>query len=436
MLQAAALSVAAQGISVLPYAPGEGITFTAPGGYSMRLSGFAQPSVETRQYPQMGDHTAYTRFRMRRMYTRINGEAANEKLSYQLQFDLTGSSDGGPDAGTNNYLLDAWIAYRPMRNLTFTFGQQNTFTDNREMGFRSNTTQLQERSQLSLAFASIREFGLFITSDVKFGKHSHIQPMFSVTNGDGVNVFAQDHGGLKTGGRIDVIPFGKFSGQNQFMGVDMEYERSPKLVFGAAYSLNKGISDRRGRASGTVLYQDGSGNESLPDYRKFVADFLFKYRGFTVLGEYTRAMASVPDDITKYVRTDGTLSSNFLVKRGQDSRGQDSLVTDVPAAVKARMMVGAAYNLQGGYLFKNGISLDARFTRLIPESDSFLRNGTFYNRSKYYTLCVGKYLGRSYGARVQAMFTYNTAEDGSVTLLKKQLSGSEISGALMLTISL
>ena len=37
-------------------------------------------------------------------------------------------------------------------------------------------------------------------------------------------------------------------------------------------------------------------------------------------------------------------------------------------------MLGEAYNFQLGYLFKNNISLDARYTHLKADNNSFMNN--------------------------------------------------------------
>ena len=49
-------------------------------------------------------------------------------------------------------------------------------------------------------------------------------------------------------------------------------------------------------------------------------------------------------------------------------------------------MLGSGYNLQAGYIFTSGFSLDARYCHIQADEHSFLNNGTFYNRENYYTL--------------------------------------------------
>jgi hypothetical protein len=336
---------------------------------------------------------------MRRLRLRLSGKSENERFGYRLQVDLAGANE--VDDTNNNYLLDAFISYAITKRVDIVFGQRATYTDNRELFMNSNALQLVERSRLTSAFASIREFGLFIDGSFKTGRGTYLKPYFVLTNGDGANVFAQDRGGLKVGGRVDFLPFGLFTNFGQFRQADIVRERAPKLVFGVHFSHNNGMSSRRGRQSGAILYLNDLNEESLPDYTKYGADFLFKYNGFSMLGEYIKSTSTVPNDISQRVRNNGTTSTSFDVNGMQD----------IESFVRGRLMLGDAYNLQLGYVFRNGYSLDGRFTRLNADEHSFLNNETFYNRPNYYTIGVSKYLSRSYGAKIQASYTH---VDGSL----------------------
>ncbi|MFL2620331.1 MAG: hypothetical protein ACJ0O0_04015 [Flavobacteriaceae bacterium] len=128
---------------------------------------------------------------------------------------------------------------------------------------------------------------------------------------------------------------------------------------------------------------------------------MLKYRGFSAIGEYIKSEATVPEDITQRIRNNGSISTSFLVDG----------IQDVDSYVRGRMMLGEAYNIQMGYLFKSGFSVDTRYTHLIADEHSFLNNSTFYNRPNYYTLGVGKLMSRNYGFKIQASVTY---VDGSL----------------------
>ena len=121
-----------------------------------------------------------------------------------------------------------------------------------------------------------------------------------ITSGDGMNNFQMDYGGLKYGGRIDFVPFGLFTRMGQFRQADIVRENSPKLVFGGYYSYNDGISSRRGRVGGDIVFLNSDQEESLPDYQKYGVDFLFKYKGFSMLGEYLNTKANIPSDIAYF----------------------------------------------------------------------------------------------------------------------------------------
>jgi hypothetical protein len=376
------------------YSFGEGISFTADNGSMIKLSGYAQPHVEIKNYNDLEENSSSNRFRLRRLRLRFDGQASNPKFAYRFQVDLSGSSETGE--ATGDFLLDAYVSYDITNRIKVIFGQRSTYTDNRELFMNSNSLQLVERSRLTSAFSSIREFGLFLSGNFRLnGQGSYLRPYFVLTNGDGINNFDKDLGGLKIGGRIDFLPFGLFTNKGQFRQIDVMRELTPKFVIGVNYSHNSGMTSRRGRNSGSILYLNELGQQSLPDYTKYGIDFLFKYNGFSALGEYVKSSSTVPTDIIERVRNDGSTSSSFLVNG----------VQDIESYVNGRMMLGEAYNIQMGYLFKSGITIDSRYTHLKADDNSFLNNATFYNRPNYYTLGIGKLLGRNYGAKIQGSIT-------------------------------
>ena len=397
-------SIFSQNISLESYKFGEGLQFNADRGHSIRLTGYAQPMIDLKNYTDVEENSSTSRYRIRRLRLRIDGKSKNQKFGYRFQADLSGTSETGEDTG--DYLLDAYVSYAVTNRISILFGQRATYTDNRELFMNSNSLQLVERSRLTSAFSSIREFGLFVTGRFRAGRGSYLRPYFVLTNGDGINVFDKDHGGLKIGGRLDYLPFGLFTNLGQFRQIDVMREQAPKLVLGVHFSHNSGMSSRRGRASGAIIYLDENDQESLPDYTKYGIDFLFKYKGFSALGEYIKSTAIVPDDITQRVRNDGSISESFLVDGLQNVDGY----------VKGRMMLGQAYNIQMGYLFKSGYSVDTRYTHLKADENSFLNNATFYNRPNYYTIGIGKLLAKNYGAKIQASITW-----GLIILKEAQL---------------
>lgn len=413
----------AQNPKLNKYTFAEGLTFSGNNDYSMNLRGYVQPFMEIKNSTGNDVDDNLTRFRLRRFRLRLTGDAKKYKIDYRFQVDLSGTGEVGDDQSTAP-ILDAWIRYSITKRTRITFGQRATPTDNRELYMGSHTLQLVERSRLTSAFASIREFGVFIEGSYKLGSTAYIKPSLAVTNGDGLNAFDRDYGGLKYGGRLDFLPFGLFTRFGQFRQVDMVRENSPKLIIGANYSLNQGMSSRRGRDGGRFVYindennngQFDKGEGRLPDYTKYGIDFLFKYKGFSVLGEFVQSLASVASDIN--LRSDAygpdfsVFTSNFRGGTEEDY-------------VRSQMMLGKAFNIQTGYIFKNLWSVDGRYTYIDAEEHSFLSNGTFYNRPEYYTVGVSKYFDRNYGMKIQGSFTYVDADGGINDFSGNPIGGDE-----------
>jgi hypothetical protein len=439
----------AQNTRLSSYTFGEGYNFSNANGSTFRIQGYIQPSMDTEIYED-SDEPSATRFRMRRLRLRFSGQSANERFGYRLQVDLAGQDEAqreGDVTDARNYLLDAYISYKVTRRIELIFGQRATYTDNRELFMNSNSLQLPERSRLTSAFASIREFGLFAKGTFRTGGGTYLKPYVTITNGDGANVFGNDRGGLKYGARLDFLPFGLFTNFGQFRQADVVRELTPKLVIGVTGNYNDGITSRRGRNSGSIYYlNDINGNgvldkgeERLPDYAKFGIDFLFKYKGFSVLGEYHKSFVTdIASDIN--LRNDiygddiDVLTDRF---RGRVNPTSDEFRDYTPQEyVQRQLMLGEAYNIQAGYLFKNGFSIDARYTHLNADTQSFLNNATFFNRPDYYTIGVSKYLSRSYGAKIQASYTWiNAGEFGIFDNNGNTLPSGEQLLRLILTVS-
>tara|TARA_Y100000746_G_scaffold96442_1_gene82089 strand:+ start:896 stop:2230 length:1335 start_codon:yes stop_codon:yes gene_type:complete len=386
----------AQDAAFNTYNFGEGLEFVSEDEHFFKLGGYIQPFVESRFIfnDTLGENYNDNRFRLRRLRVRLFGNSLSYNLNYRVQFDLSGVSETGEES--SNLLLDAFLTYSFNKRTKLTIGQRSLRSDNRELPMSSASLQLVERSKLTSSFAAIRDFGLFLQRDFRFKNGSYLRNYFEITSGDGMNNFQKDHGGLKYGGRIDYVPFGLFTNMGQFRQADIMRERSVKLVVGVNYSYNQGMSSRRGRGGGQILYLDSLGNESLPDFIKMGVDFMLKAQGFSVLGEYQKTSSIVPDDITQRVRNNGTVSSSFLVN------GQENVTN----YVNGRIMLGSAYNIQMGYLLKSLYSFDLRYTHIESDEFSFLNNGTFYNRPNYYSFGISKYFARNYGFKIQASITY------------------------------
>ncbi len=404
--------------SLYDYEPGGGITVSG-NSYNLNFKGYIQPGVQINVFDTDSAFYTPTRFRMRRLRIGLSGDLLSGKFEYRLNADLSQSTEVAEDS--SGYLLDAWVAYNFSKRWSLTFGQRTTSTDSRSLRMGSQTLQFTERSRLVSAFATIREFGLFLDGTLRLKGNHYLRPSLVLTHGDGLSRI--NYGGLKYGGRLDYLPFGLFNTFGQFRQVDLARELTPKLVVGGYYSYNDGISDRRGRTGGDIFYLDEQGNIDLPDYVKYGFDALFKYRGVSISAEWVMATANVPTSIAQRVRVDGSTSTDF------DVNG----VQDVENYVKGRMMLGSGFNVQGGYIFPSGWSVDGRYTQLNADEHSFLNNTLFYNRPRYYTLGIGKFFDRNYSFRIQADYTWIATEPGVRDLNGNEFVGDQGLAAILLT---
>lgn len=360
---------------------GNGLNFSFnEGEYEFNLGGFVQPIVLNEKVTGLDTENS---FNSKRSFLQFSGKAKKEKVSFLFQLDYSLSDP----------LLDAWIAYHVSEAITISVGQKQTFVNNREMMYREDRLQFNNRSLLSQNLSSTgREFGLFIES--KFGKKFGIAPMFAITSGDGRNSFGSDSrdsdiGGVKIGGRLDLYPLGYFKEGNQLTSTDLEREERLKFVIGIAGSKNSGASNANGEGHGDFFLFDSNGANSLPDYTQLYVDFLLKYQGFSLLTEYANASAS---NIQKVYTDVGT--TQLLI----------------PQQISEFLYLGTSFNVQAGYVLKNGLSIDLRLENASPEFESN-ENSQLKNLNAF-TFGVSKYL-KNNSLKIQAAYSSIDINQGS-----------------------
>ena len=308
------------------------------GDYSFNLGGMIQPSIGS-----LKDSSAEADYLMnsRRTYFHIGGKAKNEKVEFFIQTDFSLASP----------LLDAWVAFQPHKTTTITFGQMQTIANNREMQIMEDHLQFIDRSLLSSAYSNTgREFGLFVTSKLPVGAMAFV-PQIAVTSGDGRSSFGADSrdvdlGGLKYAARLDFYPMGLFSTDNDKQIMDLMHEAKPKLAVGMAASYNDGASDYRGEGHGNLALYNLLGKAQLPDYRQVYSDIVFKYKGFSFLGEYA-------------ISTAKGLQGAYL--------NETASAQLIPTQISELLSLGSGYNTQLGYVTRSGYGFDVRYAAVTPE---------------------------------------------------------------------
>ena len=341
------------------YNLGSGILFNFDDSTHMfQIGGMSQPRfLNSRVNDTTLDPGNY--FGIKRSYFSLNGSLNKGMFSFLIQ---TNFSDSYP-------LLDAWAGYHPNKNISIYFGQRMSPFNNLSMQIMEYNLQFASRNYLSQNFTeSGREFGLFIESKFSIGNIG-FKPILAITSGDGKNSFGvlssdTDQGGLKYGGRLNIYPFGFFKENNEFIGHDTYKEKSHKLMIGFSSSLNQGASHEIGEGhyfqdlppNGTFMFFDTIGNRKLPNYLKNYVDILYKYKGFNILFEYVN-----------------TAAYNL---QGTSLNSTGSLLLE-PTQISQYLVLGNAFNIQGGYLFKSDWSIDMKFGRSYYEFEqtySILQN--------------------------------------------------------------
>lgn len=324
-------------------------------------------------------------FRVRRLRMAMRGFVANPKFTYYVQLSFSrGDMDWEANKPSNintspNVVRDAMVFYEPVKNLKFGFGQTK-LPGNRQRVTSSGNLQFADRSIVNATFTIDRDFGFFATYD-----HNYFRIKGAMTSGEGRNSTKSDKG-LNYTGRIELLPFGKFTGDNEDWEGDLAREPKPKVCIAANYNYNVNAM----RAGGTL----GDDLYSATDLTTIQADLSFKYKGFALLQEFSNR----------------TASNNITVDHKD------------PSKIKT-VYTGMGILSQLSYNFKNNLEIAGRLAVITPEKSLF-DNANYKSlnekRQEQLQLGVTKYI---YGHRlkIQGNLLYHISKDLKNVSQKQQL---------------
>lgn len=311
--------------------------------------------------------------RVRRLRLKFKGFVYDPRLTYYIQLcfskgDLDWDSETSNAVNsTPNIVRDAVIYYEVVKGLKFGIGQTK-LPGNRQRVTSSGDQQFFDRSIVNSTFTLDRDFGLFATYS-----HNYFRIKGAVTSGEGRNVIKSDKG-LNYTGRIEVLPFGKFTGDNESWEGDLAREEKPKMNIAAGYNYNVHAM-RTGGTLGNALHQ-------YSNMQNFHADISFKYKGFALLNEYCQRWVDVPVTIN---------SDNEI----------------------AYVYNGFGNNTQLSYCFKNKYEIAARYSFVSPNKNIY-DNPDFTSvnakRLEQWQLGVTKYL-IDHRMKLQFDILYHLAKD-------------------------
>lgn len=272
-------------------------------------------------------------FRVRRLRMKFEGFAYNPKLTYYIQLSFSRGDmdwrnlDNSAANSSPNVVRDAVIYYSPIKKLKLGFGQTK-LPGNRQRVVSSGDLQFADRSIVNAAFNIDRDFGFF----------GHYTEDFfvlraAITSGEGRNSLNSNKG-LAYTGRIELLPLGKFTGNNDYQEGDLEREPKPKISIAYTHSIND-MAVRQSGQLGNDLY-------AARTQRTHEADVLFKYNGWAWYNEYMQRDANSP-------------------------------VTVNPSDVtRLRFVnVGRGYLSQLSYLFRNNFEVAGRYSATVPFSELY-----------------------------------------------------------------
>jgi hypothetical protein len=369
-----AINITAQEISDTSFGKGL-INFTAKdSSFSVKFAPrFQVRSISSWDHDGNQYDSPEHNFIVRRARLKFDGFAYSPKLKYKIELglsnrDIAGASDY--NRNTPRYILDAVIMWNFAKNWELWAGQTK-LPGNVERVVSSGNLQLINRSLLNSRFNIDRDLGIQLRHNSDLGGNFLMREKFSISQGEGRNVTEGNEGGLQYTARLEFLPMGAFKSKGDYSQSDLKRETTPKLMVGLTYNYNQDAVRERGFAGDYMEKTDGTLYET--DQTTIFADAMFKFDGFSFMGEYAKRTA----DSEIAVEADGTTPTGDIV------------------------LTGNALNLQAGYLFKSNYEIAARYTTLDYEAI------TTALPTKQYTIGLNKFIV-GHKLKVQGDLSYTT----------------------------
>ena len=163
---------------------------------------------------------------------------------------------------------------------------------------------------------------------------------------------------------------------------DVFRETTPKLAIAAAYEFNDDAVRSQGQLGNYFL------SDEMKDIHTLFVDYMFKYRGFAVMGEYA------------YKHSDNPIS----------------LDNDNPETKPVYVFKGQGFTSQASYLFKNNIEIAGRYSILRPHEDI----ADLRKNQRDFTLGISKYI-LGHKLKVQSDLTHSTYGTEKTILARFQI---------------
>lgn len=255
-------------------------------------------------------------FLNRRIRFYFYGHLIDPKLTFKIQLRFEKNDQN---------LYDAVLKYKANERFSLWFGME-TVPAARSQLISLKYLQFVDRSIVHSVFDLQKDIGIWVFYNF-YIRDSFIKTAYNISNGEGI-FRSVDTRGLSYTTRLDFLPLGKFSGNGDFRGADLERESNPKLAVGLAYNFNNKATASRGQRG--ITFED---NRST-DISTLYLDTIFKFNGISFMAERIHRYSGDP-----------IFYSNTVIFNG------------------------TGFSIQFGYLFLNDIDISMRYAGLYPDKE-------------------------------------------------------------------
>ena len=355
---------------------GKGVTVVAADeSFSMKFNARVQ-SLFITEVPGMDFNSVETNWLIRRSRLKFSGFAHHPNLQYKIELGLSNKDHGGEMQQTNNtsnLILDAFVRWKVAGNFEVWVGQTK-LPGNRERVISSQKLQFVDRSLVNSRFNIDRDMGIQFRNKHTIGGMI-INEALAFSQGEGRNRTAGNDGGLEYTGRLEFLPMGAFTGKGDYISSDLKREQAPKLSIGVTFDHNMNAARERGNLGSYVA------DTAYNSLQTVLADFMFKYKGWVVAGEYANKKA-----LGNRIKIDEGAGEEFL----------------------SNYYTGEGINVQLGYLFENNVEPAFRYTSITPEAAGLISDR---DAQRMYTFGLSKYVvGHSLKVQTDLSFIDENAE--------------------------
>lgn len=341
---------------------GKGLNFkNNDGTFTLKLTARVQPRWDLTYDEVTHDFTQEAWIARGRL--KFDGFMLNPDLRYKIEFDVVGG-----------YVRDAIIKYRLSPHSDLWFGQGKLPT-NRERLVSSGNLQFVNRSVFNDYFTLDRDIGFQFHHFISLSNGMIIRDIYAISAGSGIRN-QQSKAGPSFTTKLEFLPFGNFTNNGDYFSGDLSREKTLKLSFAGAVDYN--IS------SSKTLSHIGDIIPDTNDILTINADFLLKYRGWSLMTEF---------------------GARYVTKK-------NALVYDINDQVIDAFYTGLGLNFQMGYVFTTNWEIAFRYAFTRPDDlfiDVSLAQNEVYENISDHTLGVSRYIiGHKF--KVQWDVTYRLQE--------------------------